>query len=264
MKLRNKVAVITGGGRGIGRAIALTFAREGAKLVLMARTSSQLEAVCKEAEAAGTEAIPVTGDIGRKADIEALVTKTVECFGPPDIVVSNASITRRGLIVDHDDEDWLKVIETNLFGTYLVVKYFLRTMVPRGTGRIVSIASVAGKVGHPFNSSYAASKHGILGLIRTAALETEVMGVPGITVNAICPGATKTEMLSGEGGLFEWLAKTRGISREEAEKGVTRLNIQKRMLDPDEIAGLALYLASDEAKGVTGQAISIDGGQVMY
>jgi NAD(P)-dependent dehydrogenase (short-subunit alcohol dehydrogenase family) len=264
VKLKEKVAVITGGGRGIGRAIALRFALEGANLVLMARTTSQLDAVCREAETLGVEALPVTGDVGSRADILGLVVKTLERFGPPDILVSNASITRRALIVDYNDDDWQQVVETNLIGTYLIMKHFLKTMVPRGIGRIISIASVAGKAGHPFNSSYAASKHGILGLVKTLALETGIMGVPGITVNAICPGATRTDMLVGAGGLFEWLSKARGMGRAEAEGYLTGLNVQKRMLDPEEIAELALYLASDEAKGVTGQAINIDGGQVMH
>ncbi len=263
MKLENRTAVITGGGRGIGCAIALTFAREGAKLVLMDRTASQLEAVCRETEALGAKTLPVTGDITKKDDVEALVAKTVERFGPPDIVVNNAGITRRALTLDYEDEDWRQVIETNLIGTYMVTKYFLKTMVPRGPGRIIAVASIAGKVGHPGNSSYAASKHGILGFVKTLALEMGMMGLPGLTVNAICPGATRTDMLEGEGGFFEWLSQARGVDRAEAEKYVTAMNIQHRMLDPEEIAGLALYLASDEARGITGQAINIDGGQVM-
>ncbi len=264
MKLENRIAVITGGAGGIGRAIALVFAREGAKLILMDRTTARLEAVCRETEALGAKTLSVTGDITKRDNVEALVARTVERFGPPDIVVNNAGITRRGLTVDCDDEDWRRVIETNLIGTYMVTKYLLKTMVPRGTGRIIAVASIAGKVGHPGNSSYAASKHGILGLVKTLALEMGIMGLPGITVNAICPGATKTDMLEGEGGFFEWVSRTRGIDRSEAENYVTAMNIQHRMLDPEEIAGLALYLASDEAGGITGQAINIDGGQVMH
>jgi NAD(P)-dependent dehydrogenase (short-subunit alcohol dehydrogenase family) len=263
MKLKNRVAVVTGGGRGIGRAIALTFAQEGAKLVLMARSAGQVEAVCNEARAMGAEALAVTGDIAKKVDVLNLVQKTLDRFGPPDILVNNASISRRALTVDYEDEAWQDVIQTNLTGTFFMTKYFLRTMIPRKTGRIINIASVAAKTPHPFNSAYSASKHGILGLTRTLAAEMGIMGTTEITINAICPGPVRTDMLEGENGLFQWLMSTQGMSREDAEKRLKSLTVQGRMLDPQEIAGLVLYLASDEAKGITGQAISIDGGQAM-
>ena len=266
MKLKDKVAVVTGSGRGIGRAIALAFAKEGAKLVLMARTAAQVEKTCSEAMRIGAEAISLPGDISRKADIENLVQKTLDRFGPPDILVNNASIAkRRAFIVDYDDDIWLEVIRTNLFGTYLATKYFLKTMIPRKTGRIINLSSIAGKSGQPFNSPYAASKHGILGLTKTVALEMGMMGVKEITVNAICPGATKTDMLEGEDGMFETWASYFGDTKEELwEKRLKGQNIQGRMLDPEEIASLAVYLASDEAKGITGQAINIDCGSIMH
>lgn len=264
MKLEDKVAVVTGGGRGIGRSIALAFAREGAQLVLMARTVSQLDQVCQEVTAIGGDVLGVPGDISKITDIENLVAKTLERFGPPDIVVNNASITKRALLVESDDDVWTEVIQTNLIGNYLMTKYFLKTMVPRKTGRIINIASIAGKTGHPFNSSYAASKHGILGLTRTVAMEMGIIGTPGITVNAICPGATRTDMLTGEDGYFKWVSKKTGESKEAVAKRLESMNVQARMLDPEEIAAMAVYLASDEARGITGQAINVDGGQVMY
>jgi NAD(P)-dependent dehydrogenase (short-subunit alcohol dehydrogenase family) len=219
--------------------------------------------VYREITASGVQVLAVTGDISKVSDIKNLVEKTIERFGPPDILVNNASITKRSLLVESDDDVWTEVIHTNLIGNYLMTKYFLKTMIPRKTGRIINIASVAGKTGHPFNSSYAASKHGILGLTRTAAMEMGIIGVPGLTVNAICPGATKTDMLTGEDGYFKWVSQKTGESKETIEKRLVSLNIQGRMLDPEEIAELAVYLASDEARGVTGQAISVDGGQVM-
>jgi len=266
MKLENKVAVVTGSGRGIGRAIALAFAREGARLVLMARTASQLEAVCEEARAMGAEALSVTGDISKKADIEHLVERTLDRYGPPDILVNNASISKgRAFTVDYDDEIWLEVIRINLVGTYLSTKYFLKTMIPRKTGRIINISSIAGKSAQPFNSPYAASKHGILGLTKTVALEMGMLGVNEITVNAICPGPTKTDMLEGEGGMFEFFSRQFGESREEVwEKRLKNLNIQARLLKPEEIAEMAVFLASDDAKGITGQAINVDGGFIMH
>jgi NAD(P)-dependent dehydrogenase (short-subunit alcohol dehydrogenase family) len=264
MKLKDKVAVVTGSGRGIGRAIALAFAEEGAKIVLMARTASQLDKVEKEIKAMKGEVLAVTGDLSRKADIENVVKKTVERFGAPDILVNNAGVQSRSLTLDCDDDAWQHVIQTNLVGTFLITKYFLKTMIPRKSGRIINILSVNAKVGHPFGSAYAASKHGGLGLTRSLALELGFLEIPGITVNAICPGAVRTEMMEGEAGLLEFVSKARKISREEATKAIADLSIQKRLLDPEEIAGLALYLASDDAKGVTGQAINVCGGQVLY
>jgi NAD(P)-dependent dehydrogenase (short-subunit alcohol dehydrogenase family) len=262
MKLENKIAVVTGGGRGIGRAIALRFAKEGARVVVMARSEGQIDETCKQMMALGGEAFGVTGDVSKKADIENLVRKSLDRFGPPDILVNAAGISKRSLTVDYDDEDWQQVIQINLFGTYLACKYFIKTMLARKTGRIINISSIAGKIAQPFNSSYAASKHGILGLTKTLALEMGMMGASGITVNAICPGPVKTEMLEG---LFAFLSKVSGEKKEDVfEKRMKSQFIQGRMLDPDEIAGLALYLASEDAKGITGQSINIDGGQVMH
>ena len=187
MKLENRTAVITGGGRGIGCAIALTFAREGAKLVLMDRTASQLEAVCRETEALGAKTLPVTGVSLRKTTSRPLSQKPWSASAPPTLLSTMQALHRRALTLDYEDEDWRQVIETNLIGTYMVTKYFLKTMVPRGTGRIIAVASIAGKVGHPGNSSYAASKHGILGFVKTLALEMGMMGLPGITSMPTAP-----------------------------------------------------------------------------
>lgn len=264
MKLKDKVAVVTGSGRGIGRAIALTYAEEGAKLVLVARTASQLDQVSKEIQAMKGEVLTVVADLAKKADIENAVAKTIDRFGPPDILVNNASIQSRSLTVDSDDDAWQHVIQINLIGTFLITKYFLKTMMPRQSGRIINILSVNAKVGHPIGSAYAAAKHGGLGLTRSWALEMGLLGIPGITVNAICPGAVRTEMMEGEGGLLEFVSKYKNMNKEEATKYVADQSAQKRILEPEEIAGLALYLASDDAKGITGQAMNICGGVVMY
>lgn len=263
MKLENKVAVVTGAGRGIGRSIALAFAREGANLVLSARTASQLDQVCREVEAIGRQVIVVPGDVSEVKDIDNLVAKTLDRFGAPDIIVNNAGISPNALLIEYDDEVWVKVIQTNLIANFMITKRFIKTMIPRKTGRIINIASIAGKMGFPFSSAYIASKHGVVGLTKAAAIEMGIIGAPGITVNAICPGATRTEMLTGEHGLFQWENKNLGMSKEEAERSLITMNVQARMLDPDEIAAMAVYLASDEAGGITGQAISVDGGQNM-
>lgn len=265
MKLKNKIAVVTGGGRGIGRAIALAFAKEGAKIVIMARTVAQLESTGREvASMNGNEVLTVAGDLGQKADILNLVSQTIERFGSPDILVNNAGLQSRSLTVDADDDAWQNVIQTNLVGTFLLSKYFLKTMIPRKSGRIINILSVNAKVGHSFGSAYAASKHGVLGLTRSLALEMGFLNIPDITVNAICPGAIRTEMMEGKGGLLEHIAQAVEISHEDAANYVTSLNMQKRFLEPEEIASMALYLASDEAKGITGQAMNVCAGQIMF
>ncbi|MCK9275883.1 MAG: SDR family oxidoreductase [Syntrophales bacterium] len=263
MKLQNKVAIITGSGRGIGRAIAGAFAREGAKLVLMARTVSQLEEVKRHIETSGGEALVFPGDLSHIADIDTVVGETVRRFGPPDILVNNASLQNRSLTLDVNEEAWQHVIQVNLTGTFFLTKRVLKHMIPMKSGRIINILSVNAKTGHLFGSAYAASKHGMLGVTRSLALEMGFLGIPGITVNAICPGPVKTEMMEGEGGLLDFVAKARTCSREEAIRFITDMNMQKRMLEPEEIASLALYLASDEAKGITGQAINVCAGQVM-
>lgn len=265
MKLKNKIAVITGGGRGIGRAIALAFAEDGAKIVIMSRTSSQLDNTGRDIAAInGHQVLTIAGDLSKKNDILNVVAKTIERFGPPDILVNNAGLQSRSLTVDADDDAWQHVIQTNLVGTFLISKYFLKTMIPKKSGRIINILSVNAKVGHPFGSAYAASKHGVLGLTRSLAMEMEFLQASGITVNAICPGATRTEMMEGDGGLLDHIAQAVGISKEDAAHYVTSLNVQKRFLEPEEVASMALYLATDEAKGITGQAVNVCAGQIMY
>lgn len=256
---------MTGSGRGIGRAIALAFAREGARLVITGRTASQLESVRDEVAAVGAEVLTVIGDVSKKADVQSLVARTLNRFGVPDILVNNAGVSKgRSVLVSTDDDIWEEVIRINLLGTFFVTKYFLQTMVPRKTGRIITVASIAGKSPQPFNSSYAASKHGIVGLMKTVAAEMGILGTKEITVNVICPGAVRTEMLDGDEGLFEFLASQMGETREEAARRVEGQNLQARMLEPEEVAELAVYLASDVAKGITGQAFTIDAGQIFY
>ena len=168
------------------------------------------------------------------------------------------------MTVDYDDDVWREVIGIDLVGTYLVTKYFLKTMLPGKSGHIISIASVSGKVGQPMGSAYSASKHGVLGLTKSLALEMKIMGTPKITVNAICPGVIRTEMMEGEGGLLEFISGAEGLSREEALTYITEKNVQGRLLDPEEIAAMAVFLASNEAKGITGQAFNVCAGQVMF
>ena len=230
--------------------------------ILMARTEVQLQEVCEKVRAMGTDAVGIPGDVSKKEDVKNLVQTTISQFGRIDILVNNAGISKRSSIVDYDDEVWKEVIAVNLYGTYLVTKSFLKLMIPQNKGRIINIASLSSKIGQAFNSAYCASKHGMIGLTKTVALETGIMGAPDITVNAICPGFVDTDMFQG---LVEHQARHWGETEEEVlEKRLKPKPVQKRLIDPSEVAELALFLASDEAKGITGQAINIDGGFVMH
>jgi NAD(P)-dependent dehydrogenase (short-subunit alcohol dehydrogenase family) len=264
MRLRNKIAVITGAGRGIGRSVALAFAEEGADIVLTARTREQLEGVAREVESKGRRALPVPCDVSLQKEVQNLAKKVGEEFGRLDILVINAGISRRSRFLDYDDEAWLEVIRVNLFGAYLCTKAFLPLIQHTGEGRIIMMASTAGKSPVPFNTAYSASKHGLLGLVKSLASEVALTGYPRITVNAICPFFVNTEMFTGPEGYVAAIAKTTGMPEAEViEKAVGR-SLQQRVLEPEEIASLTVYLASDEARGITGQAINICGGRVFH
>jgi NAD(P)-dependent dehydrogenase (short-subunit alcohol dehydrogenase family) len=264
MRLKNKISVITGGGRGIGRSIAFAFAEEGADLVLVARSREQLENVAQEIENRGTKALPVNCDISSARDVQNLEKMVQDKFGRVDILVNNAGISKRSKLLEYDDETWLEVIRVNLFGTYLCIKTFLPMMQRIGQGRIINIASTAGKNPVPFNTAYSASKHGVLGLTKSVASEVALTGYPGITVNAICPFYVNTEMFSGPQGYVAKIAKMSGVSEKDViDKAMSR-NLQHRIIEPEEVAAMAVYLASEEAKGITGQALNICGGLIFH
>ena len=263
MKLNNKVAVITGAGRGIGRSLALALAAEGADVVLTARTLEQLEDVAREVEEKGRRALPISCDVSSPEEVKSLARKVEDDFGRLDILVINAGISKRSRFLDYDDDIWLEVLRVNLFGAYLTTKAFLPMIQRAGQGRIIMMASVAGKTPVPFNTAYSASKHGLLGLVKSLAAEVALAGYPQITVNAICPFFVNTEMFTGPKGYVAQMAKARGIPEDEVIKIAVGGSLQKRVLEPEEIASLAVYLASDGARGITGQAINICGGRVF-
>ena len=264
MRLKDKISVITGAGRGIGRSIAFAFADEGSNLVLVARSREQLENVAQEIGNNGGRALPVACDVSSAQEVQNLAKVVQVEFGRVDILVNNAGISRRSKLLEYDDETWLEVIRINLFGTYLCIKAFLPMMQETGQGRIINIASTAGKNPVPFNTSYSASKHGVLGLTKSVASEVALTGYPGITVNAICPFFVSTEMFSGPQGYVAKMARMTGMSEEEViDKAVSR-NLQRRILEPEEVASMAVYLASEEARGITGQALNICGGLIFH
>ena len=264
MKLKDKVAVITGAGRGIGRFISLSFAGEGADLVLAARSRDQLEKVAKDVEKKGRRSIVVPCDVSSSRDVRRLAETVISDFGKLHILVHSAGISKRSKFSEYADETWMEVIRVNLFGVYLCTKALLPMIQEIGEGRIIMIASTAGKNPVPFNTAYSASKHGLLGLTKSLASELAITGYPGITVNAICPFFVKTDMFSGSQGYVTQMMRNMNLSKEEViERAVSR-NLQHRILDPAEIASLAVYLASDDARGITGQAINICGGNVFH
>jgi NAD(P)-dependent dehydrogenase (short-subunit alcohol dehydrogenase family) len=264
MKLKDKVALITGAGRGIGRSIALAFAEEGADVVLAARSRDQLEQVAEEVRGHNRHALAVTCDVSSTEDVKKLKQDVQKTFNRLDILVNNAGISKRSKFLEYDDETWLEVIRVNLFGVYLCSKAFLPMMQQAGAGRIINMASTAGKSPVPFNTAYSASKHGVLGLTKSLASEVAVSGYPGITVNAICPFFVDTDMFRGPQGYLAQISKMAGISDKEVEQKVVGRSLQQRVLEPAEVAGMAVYLASEDARGITGQAFNICGGRVFH
>jgi len=264
MKLENKIAVITGAGRGIGESIAHALADEGADLILAARTRQQLDRVADDIRAKKRKAAVVTCDVSAPAEVNKLAAEACEKFGRVDMLVNNAGISRRSKLLEYDDDTWLEVIRVNLFGVYLCSKAFLPIMQQTGAGRIINIASTAGKTPVPFNTAYSASKHGVLGFTKSLASEVALSGYPEITVNAICPFFVDTDMFTGPDGYLSQMSKMAGLSEKEVQDKVVGRSLQKRVLAPDEVAAMALYMASDDARGVTGQAFNICGGRVFH
>jgi len=253
MDWTGKTALVTGGGTGIGKAISEAMAKNGARVAVASRNPAHLNIAAANSGAL----LPIEMDIRKKDQVQKGVAKILETWGPIDILVNNAGISGLNRIDDADDNRWRDIVETNLTGTYLVTKEVLRSMKNNANGRIINVSSVLGKFGVPGYSAYCATKHGMIGFTRALALE--VVG-RGITVNAICPGWVETEM--ARLGIEE-SAANQGITPEEFKKQAVAAVPIGRFLDADEVAELVLYLASDKAGGITGQAINICGGQTM-
>lgn len=239
MKLRDKIAIITGGGRGIGRETALLFAAEGAKVAVSARSSDQLAEVAKKINDSGGEALGIRCDVTSEKDVEKMVEETLQKFGRIDILVNNAGILQSGPIVSVETDEWRRVIEINLIGTFLCTKVVAPTLIEQKRGRIINVSSRSGKIGHPFLTAYCASKHGVVGFTKSLA---EELAPFNITVNAICPGVVETDMVSE----------------------TVREQVGSSIIKPRQIAELALYLASDESSAVNGEAINIYGNTKLH
>ena len=258
MKLANKVALISGGGRGIGRAIAFAFAREGARIALLARTAEQIERTAADiTNDCRVETMHHECDVSVKQSVEHAFLTARERFGQIDILVNNAGVAESAPLVRTSDEMWERHISINLNGTFYCTRAALPGMIDRGWGRIINIASIAGKTGAPYIAAYTASKHGVVGLTRSVAME---VASRGITVNAICPGYVETDMATN--AIENIMAKT-AKTTEEARDVLNRMSPQNRLITPEEVAALALLLASEEGRGINGQAINIDGGTIL-
>ncbi|HTG85847.1 MAG TPA: 3-hydroxybutyrate dehydrogenase [Pyrinomonadaceae bacterium] len=253
--LNGKVALITGGGRGIGRAIALAFAREGARIVVAARTAAQVEQVAAEI---GNGAIAVVCDVSNSESVTQMFAQTSEQLGDVDILVNNAGIAESSTIVTTTDDFWARHLAINLSGTFYCTRAALPAMLEKKWGRVINIASIAGKVGAPYIAAYAASKHGVMGLTRSVALE---VAAAGVTVNAICPGYVDTEMVTRG---IERITTRTGRSADEALEALKKMSPQNRLATAEEVAAVALLLASDEGRGINGQGINVDGGSIFY
>ncbi|HEV2828851.1 MAG TPA: SDR family NAD(P)-dependent oxidoreductase [Pyrinomonadaceae bacterium] len=260
MKLKDRFALITGGGRGIGRAIALEFAREGAAVVVAARSLDQVQTVAREIEDQfSTKALGLGCDVSDPASVEKMFENAQEFFGrAPDILVNNAGIAESAPLIKTTNDLWRRHLEINLNGTFYCTRAVLPAMIERSWGRIINIASIAGKTGWPYVAAYSASKHGVLGLTRSAALE---VAAKGITVNAICPGYVDTDMTTRG---IENITKKTKLSADEAMESLKKMSPQNRIVTPEEVAALALLLASEDGRGINGQAINVDGGTLLY
>jgi 3-hydroxybutyrate dehydrogenase len=260
LRLKDKTALITGGGRGIGRAVAFAFAREGADIVIAARTTAQVELVAREIRKEfGVIAFSFSCDVSDAESVRDMFEESKMRLGRGvDILVNNAGIAESAPLVKTSDELWQRHIAVNLTGTFLCTRAALPAMIERGWGRVINIASIAGKTGAPYISAYTASKHGVLGLTRCVALE---VATKGVTVNAICPGYVETEM--AEQAVNNIAGKT-GKSIDEARDVLSRMSPQNRLVTPEEVAALALLLASHEGRGINGQAINVDGGSLLF
>jgi 3-oxoacyl-[acyl-carrier protein] reductase len=245
-QLKEKVAVVTGAGRGIGRAIALKFAEEGAKVVCVSRSQENSDKVANEVREKGTQAWSYAVDVSNPAAVGEVCEKILVEAGRVDILVNNAGITRDGLIMRMSDEDWDVVLNTNLRGAFAFTKGFSRAFAKQRAGRIINVASVIGLTGNAGQANYAASKAGLIGLTKSVAKE---LASRGITVNAIAPGFIETDMTA--------------ILTEEVKKGVLGAVPMKTFGQPEDIAHAALFLASEGAKYITGQVLTVDGGMVM-
>jgi NAD(P)-dependent dehydrogenase (short-subunit alcohol dehydrogenase family) len=258
-RLSGQAVIVTGAGGGIGGAISHGFAAEGAA-VIVADLGDGAAKVADAIRGGGGRAVAVEADVTRMDDMTALAGLAVREHGRLDVLVTCAGLGLSGLLAEQEERDWLRIVDVNLNGTYRAIRAALPQMMVQRRGRIVTIASILGKMGgFGYVSAYAASKHGVVGLTRAVAAEMGSQGFPAITVNAVCPGYTRAGM-----GIAVQSTKAGPRSGEEIfDRYYKRQVAQRRMLEPEEIAQVAVFLALPESAAITGQALNVDGGFVM-
>ena len=252
MTLKGKSALVTGGGRGIGRAIALGLAREGAQVAVLDILKDNAEGVAREIAAMGVKGLALTVDLTRRAEVNRAVADILAQFGQLDIVVNNAGWDRLEMFLESEEETWEKILAINFKSILYVCKAALPSMVQRGSGKVINIASDAGRVGSTGEAVYAGTKGAIIAFSKTLARE---MARHHITVNVVCPGLTETPLLQG--------IRAQSPKAEKVIEAVTRAIPLGRVGQPEDIAGAVVYLASPAADFVTGQTLSVSGGLTM-
>ena len=257
MSLEDRGAVITGGGRGIGQAIVSSLAAAGASVVVSARSSDQIESVAEVLMEAGYNAHAVICDVTDPEQVTDLARRARELVGPVQILVNNAGIASSAPLKSISLDDWNRLLQVNATGPFLCTQAFMPGMLESGWGRVVNVASIAGKIGAPYIAAYAASKHALVGFTRAVAAEVAARGV---TVNAVCPGYVDTPMT--ELSIANISDKT-GMSAEAALQRLQSASPQNRLIEPAEVAHLVTSLCDPAAAGITGQAIVLDGGMVQ-
>lgn len=255
LRLAGKVALVTGASRGIGEAISRRFAREGASVALAARDEAACRSIAQEIEADGGRALALETDVTDATHIARTVAAVVSKWGRIDVLVNNAGLGGPTPLTDPDDTRWDAILATNLTAVFRMTRAALPHL--SDGGRIINLSSVVGRFGVAGLGAYSATKHGVIGLTRTFALE---LAPRNITVNAMCPGWVETDM--GRAG-WKGVGERHGGTERDGRRMAAQMAPLNRIIEPDEVAGLAAYLASEDARSITGQAIVLDGGQVM-
>jgi len=258
MILGNQTAIVTGGGKGIGKAIALALAREGANVVVSGRNKEALESAANELQALGITSLAIEADVSNESQVAELIDVTQKKFGRIDILVNNAGVTGpTAPATQISRAEWDEVLAINLTGAFICAKAVIPYMIQRGSGKIINIASIAGKLAYALRSPYAASKWGMIGLSRTLAQE---LGPYNIQVNAICPGPTDGERMRG---VIAGRARELGKTEQEVERLYLEGTALKRMVDPGHVAAAVVFFASEEGSSITGEALDVTAGYAL-
>ncbi len=257
MQLAGKIALVTGAGQGIGRATALAMADEGADVVCADINEATAKEVAANVAAKGRRSLAVAADLGDVQAIDRMVGEATRAFGRIDILVNNAGVTRRAYIMDLNEADWDRIHRVNAKGVFFCLQRVAQDMIPRRSGVIVNVASIAGKgFAGTSNAIYAASKGAVIGLTYTAAQQ---LGLHNINVNAVCPGIVRTAIVED---LFKTMAATEGLGVDEIERRAVASVPLRRANEPEDIAKAIVFLASPAARNITGQTLNVDGGLI--